>query len=436
MIRITRKLCRQTWRSFGSSSETLAKEELRNLIASSKIEKIPKAEPHKHIKLVDIQPSSNNVEDESSEKMKKTISSIKTTQSFSNFYMDNREIINGGTLVALTAQLFEIFHRLQRGGATLTMKMFLEQPDIQKTFEEILSKYRSLNISQLAAFLGILNKEGYYNTAYFSEIEKHLKTRDKDGKFTASLNHYLRCLTIINDSGVTLDITADYLKSLVSANLHQFERLPCYKVAGLIYYYHKLMDQLANQHQQALKDAKRRALKTGDAETESIERLPQVEVDPMHNTRTNESSGKENVGEIPAKFVALGCSLIDFDPLLEKTIEGFDLPAIALALNGYALIKKAEKTPSIRLLVDKLLKENSLNTIDDILKVLKACVNVRIYNPEIFNKILERSVQLLTQHELTPMVPFTPYNWLMLHYYLVKVDVALVKSRFWRWTFS
>lgn len=424
MIRRAVQFRKILWRPFCSSTEELAKQELKLLIASSHTKKSKKGEPLKHVKLVESSLKNEDANNEMKNWIVKEVQNLKTVEAFSKFIDENKEIALKEFNLLVLDQIFSIYKRLKRAGSPISLDHFLQQPVISTVFQEILGFYKDINISQLAALVFTLYKNQYYNLDYFIQIEDHLAKRQHDLKFMMSLHNYLRVLATLKDAGMPLSMEPVHLNQIVNRQLPFFKEMPSSKLAGVIFSYHKLMVQLSEQisekkirsNYQSLADLK----SDDDSKKETLFSEPQVETD----IKMDKPKNKKKTHDVKKHFKLNGIELIDFGALLEERVENFDVQSLTLILNSYSLIKEGENHPIVQRLAKKLLSSVELTSVKNIVEALKACVNVGIKSPQVFKMILERSTELLTVLEQNPEAEFDAKDWLMIHYFLVKFEVG------------
>lgn len=424
MIRIVRKLCKQSGRQFSTDLEALAKTELTQLIQASPKTTTGTKRPQYNVKLVAVDEENKELQVNQTDWLKKDISLLRTEEQMKNFLAENGDLIQGSLIVDMLEQLFEVFNRIKRGGSTVTQIEFLSSPYVKPVFSKLLDSYRSLTGSQLSAFVSILCNNGYKDLNYFRLLEDYIAEVKTANIFKFSPNQLFKCLATLSAAGLPLTISIRQVNALATKFMAYMGASPPSKVAAFIYYYHKLVFLI---WQQSIEESSRSS-KSSLPSSEGLQMKDEVDVllnEGFENSVQEQvlSPQKKNGGQ-KLKFPKQEIELVDFKPQLFSFLKDMDLPSIALVLNSYSFVDRDHRDPSVQIVVKKMIDSISLDSIDDIEKVLKALVNVGIKEPAVFTDILAETKRQLALIEGPPKTPFSPEKLLMIHYYLVKFDVG------------
>lgn len=420
MIRIVRIAKLACSRSFCVDLASQAKAELADLMRVGPLMSTDAIKQQRSVKLVRLEDTTEKQSNEQQTFLQNSIKAIKTEAKLEQFLTENEDLIKGRAVLQLLEQLFTVYDRLKRGGSTATLEEYLSSPSIKPVFEFVLAKFPKLNGSQLALFIITLSANNYKNLHLLKEIEEHIATARHSPAFRQSANQLLKCLCALADAGLRLSIQHRQLNDLARLSASIMAGQAPSKVAAFVYYYHKLVRVLAEQSKLPFEQPR-----IPDTEEECIE----LDIEEQ-TTKSQEYSTpggvfpKGNRAKKATKFSLGEVELVSFEELLLHSAPEMDLASISMALNGYALVGKEASDPAVNFLIQTLRKQISLNNTQDILGVLKACVNVGIRDPVMFTEIVSETARQLNLIEDSRTQEWSAGDLLLIHYYFVKFEVA------------
>lgn len=405
-------------RLFCVDLEAQAKAELAEMIKQGQNRVIEQGKPQMKVKLVSFDEKTIMPSSEHQAMLESAIKAIKTEDRLAQFMIENEDIVKGRALLQLLEQLFAVYDRTKRAGSTITLEEYIASPLIKPLFDSILSKYRKLNGSQLAAFIVMLSSKNYKDISLYRDIEDHLATARHTPAFNSSANQLLRCLSSLSAAGLKLSISLGQVNAIASNAKHSIMDQSPSKAASLIFYYHKLVTQITHQHERSAM-AQDRANRSDqnvyvDADTHAHDREDVYE--SMQNIEQNTRTAR--------KLCFDGIELVDFYDLVQHTAGQMELPSVSLALNGYAYLGNHRDDRPVSILIDRLRKCMDLHDIAGILSSLKACVNVGIKDASMFKDIVDETTRQVTLIEDRLIIEYSTECMLMIHYYFVKFDVC------------